>query len=150
MEALIKNIPYSFLTQIDTDLGVLLPWEEDIQDFISLKEYSSFFRILYNASYLSPATSEYALSLLAQTDFPDGIRKWVPASIDIANKFWEKTYTNDLGEKIYQIHDCGIVYYTQYPYIICISVKWSDISKLPKIIWQTSNIVFEEISKSYP
>jgi hypothetical protein len=25
MEALIKNIPYSFLTQIDTDLGVLLP-----------------------------------------------------------------------------------------------------------------------------
>jgi beta-lactamase class A len=150
MNALIKNIPYSFLTQIDTDLGVLLPWEEDIQDYISLKEYSSFFRILYNASYLSPATSEYALSLLAQTDFPEGIRKGVPSHIDIANKFGEKSYTDDLGEKKYQLHDCGIVYYAQYPYIICISVKGPDITKLPKIIWQTSDIVFEEISKSYP
>lgn len=75
MNTLLKNIPYSFLTQVDTDLGVLLPGEEEIRNSISLKEYSSFFRILYNVSYLSSASSEYALSLLTKTDFPQGIRK---------------------------------------------------------------------------
>jgi len=75
MSTLLKNIPYSFLTQVDTDLGVLLPGEEEIRNSISLKEYSSFFRILYNVSYLSPASSEYALSLLTKTDFSQGIRK---------------------------------------------------------------------------
>lgn len=74
-EALFKKIPYSFLTKVDTDLGVLLPGEEEIRASISLKEYSSFFRILYTASYLSPSSSQYALSLLTKTDFPDGIRK---------------------------------------------------------------------------
>lgn len=74
-EILLKKIPYSFLTQVDTDLGVFLPGEEDIRDTISLKEYSSFFRILYGASYLSPSSSQFALSLLTKSDFPDGIRK---------------------------------------------------------------------------
>ncbi len=73
-EILLKKIPYSFLTQVDMDLGVFLPGEEDIRDTISLKEYSSFFRILYGASYLSPSSSQFALSLLTKSDFPDGIR----------------------------------------------------------------------------
>lgn len=74
-EALYRKIPHSFLTDVDTDLGVLLPGEEEIRASISLKEYSSFFRILYTASYLSPSSSQFALSLLTRTDFPDGIRK---------------------------------------------------------------------------
>ena len=74
-ETLFRKIPHSFLTQVDTDLGVLLPGEEEIRASISLKEYSSFFRILYTASYLSPSSSQFALSLLTKTDFPDGIRK---------------------------------------------------------------------------
>jgi len=53
----------------------MLPGEEDINDSVSLKEYSSFFRILYNASYLTPSSSQFALSLLTKTDFTDGIRK---------------------------------------------------------------------------
>jgi beta-lactamase class A len=147
---LLKNIPYSLLSQVDVDLWVLLPGEEDIDDTISLKEYSSFFRILYNADYLSPASSEFALSLLAKTDFPQGIRKWIPSRIRIANKFWEKISLSSSGEKIYQLHDCWVVYYTAYPYLICISAKSSDIAKLPNVIGETSRIVFEEISIAYP
>jgi len=149
MNTLLKNIPYSFLTQVDTDLGVLLPGEEEIRNSISLKEYSSFFRILYNVSYLSSASSEYALSLLTKTDFPQGIRKWVPTPTQIANKFWEKILSED-GKKIYQLHDCGIVYYKPYPYIICISTKGENVDWLANVIGNTSRIVFEEISKSYP
>lgn len=149
-ETLLKNIPYSFLTKIDTDLWVFLPGEEDINDSISLKEYSSFFRILYNAAYLSPVSSQFALSLLTKTDFPDGIRKWVPPVFEIANKFGEKIYTTPEGAKEYQLHDCGIVYYTPYPYIVCISAKSKNTEKLRYVLWETSRIIFEEISASYP
>lgn len=148
-EALFKKIPYSFLTKVDTDLGVLLPGEEEIRASISLKEYSSFFRILYTASYLSPSSSQYALSLLTKTDFSDGIRKWVPPDIQIANKFWEKIYIDKDDVKTYQLHDCGIVYYAPYPYIACISAKSKNIEKLRYVIGETSRIIYEEISAAY-
>ena len=148
-ETLFRKIPHSFLTQVDTDLGVLLPGEEEFRASISLKEYSSFFRILYTASYLSPSSSQFALSLLTRTDFPDGIRKWVPPDIQIANKFGERVYTDKEGVKIYQLHDCGIVYYTPYPYIACISAKSKNIEKLKYVIGETSRIIHEEISAAY-
>jgi beta-lactamase class A len=149
-ETLFKNIPHSLLTKVDIDLWVFIPGEEDIDDSISLKEYSSFFRILYNASYLSPASSQFALSLLTKTDFPDGIRKWVPPTYEIANKFGERIYTNSEGVNEYQLHDCGIVYYTPYPYLVCISAKSKNTDKLRYALWETSRIIFEEISAAYP
>jgi len=150
MSVLLKNIPHSLLTEVDIDLWVLLPGEEDINDTISLKEYSSFFRILYNASYLSPASSDFALSLLTKTDFPQGIRKWIPSRIQIANKFWEKVSMTPSGDEVHKLHDCGVVYYKPYPYIICISTESSDTMKLPNVIGETSRIIFEEISSAYP
>lgn len=149
-EVLLKNIPYTLLSKVDADLGVLLPWEEDIRDTISLKEYSSFYRILYTASYLSSTSSDFALSTLTKTDFPQWLRKGIPSNIEIANKYGEKIYTDEQGEKIYQLHDCWVVYYTKYPYIICISAKSKNTDKLTQVIGETSRIVFEEISKAYP
>lgn len=149
-EVLLKNIPYILLSKVDSDLGVLLPGEEDIRDTISLKEYSSFFRILYTASYLSSVSSDFALSTLTKTDFPEGLRKGVPSNIEIANKYGEKILSNEQGKKIYQLHDCWVVYYPQYPYIVCISARSKNTEKLTQVIWETSRIVFEEISKAYP
>lgn len=74
-QILLKNIPASYINRVYSELGLTLEGERTDQDDISLKEYSSFFRILYNAAYLSPKTSEFALSLLTQTDFKEGIIK---------------------------------------------------------------------------
>lgn len=144
------NIPTSYLDRIYSELGLTLEGGRTDQDDISLKEYSSFFRILYNAAYLSPKTSEFALSLLTQTDFKEGIIKWVPKDVQVANKFGERVYIDKAGVKSYKIHDCGVVYYEQYPYMICIASAWKNEKILANTIGETSKIVYEEISKAYP
>lgn len=149
-QILLKNIPASYINRVYSELGLTLEGERTDQDDISLKEYSSFFRILYNAAYLSPKTSEFALSLLTQTDFKEGIIKWVPKGVQVANKFWERVYVDNAGIKTYKIHDCGVVYYEQYPYMICIASTWKNEKILANTIGATSKIVYEEISKAYP
>lgn len=145
-----ENIPVSYIDRVYLELGLTLEGGRTDQDDISLKEYSSFFRILYNAAYLSPKTSEFALSLLTQTDFKEGIIKWVPKNVQVANKFGERIYTNEAGEKFYKIHDCGVVYYEQYPYMICIASEGKNEKILANTIGETSRIVYEEISRAYP
>lgn len=145
-----ENIPESYLDRVYAELGLTIEGGRTEQDDISLKEYSSFFRILYNAAYLSPKTSEFALSLLTQTDFKEGIIKWVPKGVQVANKFWERIYIDETGKKSYKIHDCWVVYYEQYPYMICIASEWKDEKTLANTIGETSRIVYEEISKAYP
>ena len=54
------------------------------------------------------------------------------------------------GDEVHKLHDCGVVYYKPYPYIICISTESSDTMKLPNVIGETSRIIFEEISSAYP
>ena len=54
---------------------------------ISADAYASFFRILFNASYLSKTMSEKALSLLSATDFREGLVAGVPPDIKIAHKW---------------------------------------------------------------
>lgn len=149
MVALRDEIDEWYLIQVDSDLGLISPGGRGLDGYISLKEYSSFFRILYNAAYLSRKSSELALSILTQTDFEQGISYWVGSNISVANKFWERVYDVS-GKIIHQIHDCGIVYYTPYPYIVCISARWDTPEKLPNIIGETAKIIQEQISKAYP
>ena len=51
---LVKNIPIGILTSVYTDIGVPNPAQPDSSEteFLSVKDYTSFFRVLYNASYV--------------------------------------------------------------------------------------------------
>lgn len=103
------------------DLGIPLP--RDIDYALSVKEYASFFRILYNASYLTRENSEMALKLLSESKFRGGLAGKIPSDIVIAHKFGEREMIDENGSSINQLHDCGIVYYTPYPYLICIMTR---------------------------
>lgn len=144
-------MPKNYLIKIESDLGIDPPNDtHDLKKTITLKEYSTFFRILYDAGYLSPESSELALSILTKTDFKQGIVRGVPENVQVANKFWERVILDNSWKEIHQIHDCGIVYYTKYPYIVCILSKWTDLEWGANAIWDASKIIYEEISKSYP
>lgn len=147
--ALREEIDPAYLLRVHNELGIILPGKKNIEGYISLKEYSTFFRILYNADYLSPKSSEFALNLLTQTDFSEGISYGVGSQVVLANKSGERIYSKD-NKRVHQIHDCGIVYYSEYPYIVCISGHGDDVSKLPRIIGETAKIIQEEITLAYP
>lgn len=110
--------------------------------YMSVRDYAAFFRILYNTSYLSQDNSSEFLELLSNTKFDQGLRKFIPDDIKIAHKFGEITL-DDYGYS--QLHDCGIVYYSSHPYIMCIMTRGHDKEKLTNVIANISRIVYEQI-----
>jgi len=98
-----------------TDLGLSVPLAQpDVASTILCprSRISYFFRVLYNATYLSSDSSEHALSLLNLPDFPQGIEATVPKGVAVAQKFGERSVFTSTGAVDHrELHDCGIIYY---------------------------------------
>jgi len=149
MALLMEHFSKDDLYQIYGELGIVNPYNSISSDSISVKDYASFLRILYNAAYLSQASSEKALGLLAQSNFKDALVAGVPDSIKVAHKFGEREMA--AGEKYSEeFHDCGIVYYEKYPYLLCVMTKGNDKNQLIGAVRDISRITYEEIARSYP
>jgi beta-lactamase class A len=112
---------------------------------MSVRTYSSFFRILYNASYLTPNMSEKALELLSQTTYGFGIKDGVPKGITVARKFGERSFTSDS----HQLHDCGIVYYPSHPYLLCVMSRGQNMETLKEVIQETSSKIYTDLDTRY-
>lgn len=113
---------------------------------ISSRKYALFLRVLYGSSYLNEEHSEFILSLLSKSTFKDGITAGLPENIPVAHKFG----TYEFEEKIngfmtntHQLHDCGIVYHAEKPYIFCFMTKGKDLDSLYKIISHISKLVYD-------
>lgn len=125
-----------------TDLGVSIPLVRGLDDFMSVKEYASFFRILYNASYLNKEDSSKALELLNRSEFTQGLRAGVPSDIMVAHKFGQWEVVD--GQQ--QLHDCGIVYLPKRPYLICVMTRGENLDQLASTIRGVSRFVYDEVS----
>lgn len=142
MALLVENLPLQTQDRAYTDLGITIPGVRGTEDYMSVIDYASFFRILYNASYLSKDNSQKALSLLTKVDFSDGIRAGIPKEVVVANKFGER----QLGQT-QQLHDCGIVYFNDHPYLLCVMSRGNDFTKLTSSIKDISHLVYSEVDK---
>jgi beta-lactamase class A len=144
-QLLSRNMDSKLIASLYSDLDLRIPDLKEKEHQISCKDYATFFRTLYNATYLHKELSEKALKLLTQTDFRDGIVAGVPENITIAHKFAERRYTEGGA----QLHDCGIVYYPKSPYLLCIMTKGEELETLKKIIKNISKIIYERKEKKF-
>ncbi|TSC85120.1 MAG: beta-lactamase [Parcubacteria group bacterium Gr01-1014_13] len=133
-------IDTSTLTASYSDLGVAPPDQANYA--ISARTYGSFFRILYNSTFLNKEYSEKALRLLSETQFNKGLVAGVPSSIKVAHKFGERQV-----DDAKQLHDCGIVYYPDKPYLLCVMTRGNDFDKLASFIAQVSKKVYEVVDE---
>jgi beta-lactamase class A len=138
-DLLLSNMDARFFNQVMLDLQLKELEGGADDDFISVKQYASVFRILYNASYLSRPLSEKALKLLTQTEFSEGITAGLPKGIVAAHKFGER----ENGEGKTQLHECAIVYVPLYPYLLCIMTKGRELPVLKTILKDISNIAYQ-------
>lgn len=139
---LLTNMEDDFLTEVYTDLGIEVPSVQKTENFMTVKEYASFFRILYNASYLDRNMSEKALQFLSESQYNDGLRSGVPTNITLAHKFGERVFDN-----IFQLHDCGVIYHSKSPYILCLMTRGSNFNNLADVIKNISKNVYDEIDR---
>jgi beta-lactamase class A len=133
------NIAPALIDKVTLDLGIETAGEHTPDDYMSVRGYATLFRILYNASYLEKDMSEKALEILSKSDFKDGIEAGLPAGITVAHKFGER----ELPNGVMQLHDCGIVYYPNNPYLMCIMTRGTNLQKLASSIAKISAITYE-------
>lgn len=148
MMTLLENIEQGQLDRVYQDLGISIPNVRTPEDFMSVKEYASFFRILYNAAYLNEEYSEKALNLLSQTSFVDGLAAGIPFNLKISHKFGERR-NPALGTSSNQLHECGIIYFPGHPYLLCVMTRGSDFNQLASFIADTSKLVYETMQDTY-
>ena len=142
LDLIMKNLDSKLAMRTFTDLGLKVPANKPY--FISVKGYASFFRVLFNSSYLNREMSEYALEFLANSEFKSGIVASVPPEIPVAHKFGEQTF--DAPEASQQLHDCGIVYYPKNPYLLCIMTRGKDFKSLERVIQEISAEIYRQVS----
>jgi beta-lactamase class A len=143
---LIDNIESNVLNEVYSDLGITHPEEDSANYQIATRTYALFFRVLFNATYLRREYSEQALELLVRATYRDGLNALLPKDLTVAHKFGEHVVSSDrkTPEGI-ELHDCGIVYYPEHPYLLCVMTRAKEQSDAESMIQQISKEVYETV-----
>lgn len=134
---LIQNIDHEGFKRLFTSVGLPPADLLDVNYSISARDFSRFFGMLYNATYLNDELSEYALELLSKSKFRDGLLRELPAGVTVAHKFGEHSV-----KQVSDFSESGIVYYDSEPYLLTVMTKGDDIREQAKVIGDLSHIVY--------
>jgi beta-lactamase class A len=146
---LFANIPAPKIDNVFKDLNVEYDPHND-DDSLSLRAFASFYRVLFNASYLNEEMSEKALRYLARSSLKHGMASGIPLNIGIASKFGERTVKiveNGKETELQQMHEFGIIYHPRRPFLIGIMARGDDLNSLTKIIRDITSLVYEEVDR---
>ncbi len=146
-DLLLTKIDPQFLAEALNDNNVSL--HDVSKDLLSPRIYTTFFRTLYNATFLSPAMSQRALGLLSEVDFNEGLVAGTPSTIKIAHKFGQYADLEDGRVVALELHDCGLVYFPEHPYYLCVMTEGYSREDLGSVIKGVANIAYTEFSKVY-
>jgi len=138
---MLNAIDNKFVSNVFLDLGLTPPSLKDVHQ-LTAKSYASFFRVLYNSTYINNKNSERALYYLSENEFKSGIVKGIEDNVIIAHKYGQIE-----EEKLLQLHDCGIVYYPGNTYVLCVMVKGYGFNEMQSVIQQISKTVYEEVKR---
>lgn len=145
MKTLTRHIDVDAVLHMYDQLGYSAAFEGK-KDFLSLKSYVGTFRVLYNATYLNVEMSEKALGYLSRTEFSQGISAGIPEGVKVAHKFGEYG-ASDADVK--QLHDVGIIYHSENPYLLGVMTRGSSYTKLAKVIERISQFIYNEVDFQY-
>jgi beta-lactamase class A len=143
---LTKIVDPALFDEVYSNLRLQNPRAIKDDEFLSVQTYESFFRILYNASYLNRSSSEWALEILSKSEFRAGLVSGVPPSVKISHKFGEKS---DAIDGTVQLHDCGIIYYPRHPYLLCVMSQGPNFELLDDVIAEISRIAYTEVDRQH-
>jgi hypothetical protein len=139
------------LSEMFTDLQITSPLKNETEYQMPVEQYAMIFRVLYGSTYLSRALSEQALGLLAQAQYHGALAGGVPADVTVAHKFGIAAIpATATAPARSQLHDCGIVYYAQSPYLLCVMTEGKDYLTLESVIRNISATTYAGVQKLNP
>jgi beta-lactamase class A len=160
----VKELLYFMITQSDNNATLLLNQNVNVEEFkhlfasigitepdihspdynITASEYSKFLCVLYNASYLNNEDADYALSLLAQCSFKDGLLNGLPQGMKVAHKFGE--WGQPTAGGLHELHESGIIYFDGNPVLVTIMTKGREVKPLPGVISEITRLISSRMS----
>jgi beta-lactamase class A len=147
---LLANLPPAYLQKVAKDLYVNYD-PEVTGDSLTLSAYASYFRVLFNASYLNEEMSEKALRYLARSAFRDGMAAGIPSDINIASKSGERVIKildiEGVPAEVLQLHEFGIIYHPERPFLLGVTARGSDFRKLARVIRAITSLVSSEVDQ---
>lgn len=134
------------LNEVFADLNIPSPpsLKENNLDFMTAEQYSFIFRVLYGSTYLNRENSESALKILSGTNFDHGLAEGIPEKMDIAHKFGARS-TRKNNKEYKEFHDCGIIYYPNHPYLLCVMTRGYDFPSLETAVGDISKLIYSEL-----
>src|ERR1035437_4267592 len=99
-------------------------------------EYSKFLKLFYNGGFLSMKNSEFMLQLLTLNNFKNGITKDIDKNIKVSH-----FYCKNEDGTTKQLHEFGIIYLTNKPYLLGIMTEGRNTDKQSYIIAEISKMV---------
>jgi beta-lactamase class A len=138
---LASRLDKSHLQKIFAEFGMKAPAEFDMRITMNVREYSTFFNAIYNASNLSPEYADYAADLLSNCSFQEGFSKGFPPQTHMWHKFgqWK---SSDLD---HELHESGIVYLKGKPYLITIMTRGKDTDRLAGAIQAICKQIYDGV-----
>ena len=111
---LLENMNTSEIDPIIVETGLEALFDE--RGFVSAKEYSRLYRVLYTSSFLKRENSERILKWLSESDFDLYLASGIEQNVTFANKW-------GLNQNYHVFLDSGIVYVPHRPYIITVMIQ---------------------------
>jgi len=124
-----------------------LPISSSPNDFMSPKSFAVVFRTLYNSTLFQWGLSEQVMDLLTKTTFNVGLVAELPNTLTVAHKFGESNDILPNGSVEHELHDCGIIYYPDDPYLLCVMTKGQDFDRLAGVIAGISKITYDFVEQ---
>ncbi len=127
-------------------LGIVDPYSgtKDVYE-ISAKQYSLFFRVLYNGTFLGRERSNEALKILSESEYDLAIRAGTPKDVTVANKFGLRIKDEESGGQDIELSDCGIVYHAVSPYLLCVMTEGDNPYELGDVIKQIAEVAYQAV-----
>lgn len=135
-----QNIEPEYVYNVFTDLGMEVPKIQQSAVKMSAIDLSKFMRVLYNSSYTNQNLSEFALELLTDTKFNDGMKKGLPDSILIAHKFGERGYRDTTFQ---EIHETAIIYLPDNSIALTIMTSGNDQAYQTQLIANITKSIYD-------
>jgi beta-lactamase class A len=146
--ALLDYIGEAEVQKVEHDLNIFIKQGyTEFTNFVTVKAYAGFLRILYNSSYLNWEMSEKALEYLAKSSYKEGLRRAIPDSIRVAHKYGKRDLETNGGLKTLQLHHFGLVYHPKKPFILGIMTRGSSLNVKEDIIYDLSKITYDELNR---
>ena len=139
-----KGLDITEFKNLFTSIGLTEPDVRNPKYDITVSGYSKFMRLLYNATYLSDENSDYALWMLSEGSFKEGMLKQLPEGVKVAHKFGEFG-ESDKGS-LKQLHESGIIFFNNNPILITIMTKGTDVKKLPEVINEIAKHIYDRMN----